>query len=409
MKKVIILCIVLMLISYVLSAQDEPLVNQKSELITLLKATSFVEAIRAIEQLSQTYEGRKIINLSSYTGEIGLPIKQIYWREALQLIVDFNGLELKELPGVYQINDPEMITASGGETISPDTKQVRISAIFVKINESFSNSVGIDWSTLINGEVIATVNFKGASQVADELFNASTTKRLETGDYTVDINTLFKILEANEQGTIMARPNIIVLSGKTGFIQVGEDFSVKTLDEEGNTIDRFFETGIIMEVTPTIIQQGEDEAIHLAARVEKSTAFPGEISTIISKSTSETEILLYDGEETVIGGLYDVDEKTVRQGIPFFKDLPWWVLGIRYLTGYNRVEKATGEMIIILKVQILEPIEVRREERVPIKDRIHELRLDNREINNLVEEKLPVEKEKENKGLNYEEIEDSDE
>ena len=180
----------------------------------------------------------------------------------------------------------------------------------------------------------------------------------------------------------VARPNMIVLSGRKGFIQVGEDFSIKSIDEDGNTIDRFFETGIIMEITPTIIQQGDEEAIHLEARVEKSTAIPGAITTIITKSTSETEVLLYDGEETVIGGLYDTDEKDSRAGIPILKDLPWWVFGIRYLTGYTQVEKTTGEMIIILKVEIVDPIDERRLKHRSYMDKIDEKRQDFEAIHN---------------------------
>ncbi len=29
-------------------------------------------------------------------------------------------------------------------------------------------------------------------------------------------------------------------------------------------------------------------------------------------------------------------EPTERVGIPFLKDLPWWVFGIRYLTGSDK-------------------------------------------------------------------------
>jgi len=382
MKKSIFLILMLILSSTIFCADEAT--NNIGEMITLLKTTNFVDAVRAIEDISQKYEGKKIINLSSFTEEIGVPIKQLHWKEALTLIVDFNELVLEELPGVYEIRDPEQITSSGGEAISPDTKQVRISAIFVKIDESFAKNVGIDWSTLINGEVKANVNFRGASAVTEELFTASTTNRLESGEYTIDINTLFKILESHQKGTIIARPNVIVLSGKNGYIQVGEDFSVKSIDEDGNTVDEFFETGIIMEVTPTIIEQGDEEAIHLISKVEKSTAFPGEISTIISRSTSRTEILLYDGEETVIGGLYDVDENVTRQGIPILKDLPWWFLGIRYLTGFNKKEKTAGEMIIILKVEILQPLTDRREMRKSISEKIQEVRKDNRKVHELI-------------------------
>ncbi|MBN1949137.1 MAG: hypothetical protein JW784_05295 [Candidatus Cloacimonetes bacterium] len=387
MKKLNIALLLCLVIGSVLpvSAQDKYDPNQQ---ITITKTTPFTDAIRAIELMTQQYEGKKIVNLSNYNGPIQVPIKQLYWKEALQLIIDFNQLVLKEQPGAYRISDPEVVKSSGGEQLSPDTKQVRISAIFFKLNETFSKNVGIDWSTLINGEVKARIDFKGAGAVADDLFQASVEQQIESGEYTFNINTLLRIIEAYQEGTIMARPNVIVLSGKKGFIQVGEDFSIKTIDKDGNTVDQFFETGIILEVTPTIIQQGENEAIHLVAKVEKSTAFPGAISTIISKSTSKTEILLYDGEETVIGGLYDTDISTTRRGIPILKDLPWWVFGIRYLTGFNKTEQNSGELIIILKVEILEPIEIRREQSDTIKDRIEQNRKDNRSMEQLFDQDL---------------------
>jgi type II secretory pathway component GspD/PulD (secretin) len=365
----------------------------KGQEITMMKDTGFVDAIRSIEILAQQYEGKKIINTCSYTGPINVPIKQVYWREALQLIIDFNNLILVEMPGAYRITDVERIQASG-EEISPSTKQVRISAVFFKLTEAFSKNVGIDWSTFLNGEVKANINFRGAASVADDLFNASTSHRLESGEYTIDVNTLFRIIEAYQEGTILARPNIIVLSGKTGKIQVGEDFSIKTLDEDRNTITEFFSTGIILEVTPTIIKQGDNEAVHLMAKVENSSAVPGELTTVINQSQAETEVLLYDKEETVIGGLYDTDVTIVRKGIPILKDLPWWFFGLRYLFGFNKSEKNSGELIILLKVDILDEIERRRDNDMPIKDRIKDTRIENRKTDELFEHDLKKLKEK---------------
>jgi len=397
MKKTnLFLALIIVLVISTSFAQDYDLEEQK---ITLLKDTPFISAIRSIELLSQQYEGKKIINTSSFTEPINVPIKQLHWREALLLIIDFNDLIIQEMPGAFRIKDIETIEASG-EEISPTTKQVRINAIFFKLNEAFSKNVGIDWSTLFNGEVKANVNFRGAESVADNLFNISSSYRLESGDYIIDINTLFRVIEAYQEGTLLARPSVVVLSGKKGKIQVGEDFSIKTLDEDRNTITEFFSTGIILEVSPTIIRQGDEEAVHLIASVENSSASPGEITTVINKSEAETEILLYDNEETVIGGLYDTDVTTVRRGIPILKDLPWWVFGIRYLTGYNKSEKNSSELIIILQVQILDSIENRRENLTPLKDRIKNTRMDNREIENLFDQDIKnleeIKKEKDN-------------
>lgn len=351
----------------------------------MIRDTPFPEAVRALEIMSIQFEGKKIINMSTFSGTIGIPIKEMYWKNALFLIINFNDLVLEDLPGSYVINDATEDTEEGlgvEPEITPDTKQVKISSIFFKADKSVLKSVGIDWSTLINGKVVASVEFKG-SGVGQEIFNATAATRLESGDISIDINTLFSILESHQKGAIIARPSIVVISGKEGKIQVGQDFSVKKTDDAGNVSDQFFQTGVIMSVTPAVVENEEGEAIHLVASVQKSSATPGELSTIINKSESVTEVLLYDGEETVMGGLYDTDETVTRVGIPILKDLPWWVLGIRYLTGSNRHETNVREMIVIIKAEISKSITERKKEALSTQQQLEEHRLKNQNASDL--------------------------
>ena len=62
---------------------------------------------------------------------------------------------------------------------------------------------------------------------------------------------------------------------------------------------------------------------------------------------------MLNGEETVIGGLYQNEETTTRSGIPVLKDLPWWVFGIRYLTGSDVISVVKKELVIVIKVDLL--------------------------------------------------------
>ena len=384
MKKIILLLLITLLCTSFLEAQWVEDEFSYKELVSMGRETPFYEAVRALEVMSIQYEGKKIVNLSKFTGEIGIPIKEVYWKNALFLIINFNDLILEDLPGSYVINDMTELEeeAAEGPEITPSTKQVKISSIFFKADKSILNSIGIDWSTLFNGKVVAAINFSGSS-VAEDVFNASAATKLESGDVTIDINTLFSILESHQVGTVIARPTLIVISGKQGQIQVGQDFSVKKKDEAGNISDEFFETGVIMTVTPTVVEDENGEAIHLVASVQKSSATPGELSTIINKSESDTEVLLYDGEETVIGGLYDTDETISRVGIPILKDLPWWVLGIRYLTGSNRRETNIREMIVIIKAEISKSTHERRNEALNTQQKIEEHRIENEDAKKL--------------------------
>ena len=389
MKKTLIFFIIFFLFLTLFSQPKYKQVYTKEELITITRDISIPEALRTLEIMSQQFEGRKIINMSTLTLPIGIPIKQLYWKDALELIIEFNDLILEEQPGVYLIKDlvtEEIIEEeiiSEAEMISPDTRQIRISSIFFKADKSLLNNIGIDWSTLYSGEVRASLNFMGASKVTDELFTAAVTTTYESGDVSIDINTLFRIIESNQMGTIIANPTITVLTGKKGYIQIGEDFSVKTVDESGNVTDEFFTTGIILDVTPTILINDNKEVIHLVSTVEKSSATPGAISTVIHKSLSSTEVILFDGEETVIGNIYTTDETLARSGIPILKDLPWWFFGIRYLAGYNRVEKNVREMIIILKAKIIDSVEEREKKDISTKEMIKKIRDSNSEVNEM--------------------------
>jgi type IV pilus assembly protein PilQ len=344
--------------------------------VTIQADTDFNDALLIIEELSRKYEGKKIVNMTSIQGPIGIPIKQLNWRLALQMLLKVNNLKMEVLPGAYIIKpqitmDEIKKKAEEEKKLKATTKQVKISAIFFKADKSITKSLGIDWSTLVHGNVTANVAFSGG-KLSDQVMQAAVSTRFDNGAVSIDLNTLLNIIESNQKGAIIAHPNVTVMSGKKGYIQVGQDFSTKTKDQAGNVSDQFFSTGLILEVKPTVMDLDGKEVIHLVAKVEKSSATPGQVSTIINKSQSNTELILFDGEETVIGGLYDTEETSVRVGIPILKDLPWWVFGIKYLTGYNKKEVQKNEMIVIIKAKIMDPIQERQNQLISTKEKINE-------------------------------------
>ncbi|MFW5627949.1 MAG: type II secretion system protein GspD [Candidatus Cloacimonadaceae bacterium] len=359
-KKRLILWVVSMVFcSMLLAQQVGELSNQK---VSLNSNTHVNTAVQILEYFSMAETGKKVINMSSFNGNINVQISDIHWRTALDLIVLRNKLLLEEGAGYFAIKD--LVQEIGEETsqelieklaLQKDAlaKQIRIKAVAVLADRSYIKNLGVDWSTVANGKVSIDAGFAGASQFVSPLtLSGSGTGSL--GKYTVDINTVITAIESNSNGSILAEPTILVSSGKTGHIQVGQDISIKTSDEAGNTMDTFFSTGIILDVTPTLVEVDGEELIILNLSIERSSGQPSAVSTIITKSTSSTELVLYDGEETVIAGLFDTDEVKTRAGIPILKDLPWWVFGIRYLAGYDSYEKKEREFIITLKAEVVD-------------------------------------------------------
>jgi type IV pilus assembly protein PilQ len=174
-----------------------------------------------------------------------------------------------------------------------------------------------------------------------------------------NITATAKLFSTYSLGEILSGPQIAVRSGEEGRIQVGQDFSIRERDFAGNLIDKFYSAGTIVTVTPQVISEQGVNFIHMKVEVERSSVEPGTISTILNKTKASTNLLMLDGEETIIGGLYNSENDVVRQGIPFLKDLPWYIFGLRYLFGYNREETIKKELVILIKAELVPTLQER--------------------------------------------------
>ena len=156
-------------------------------------------------------------------------------------------------------------------------------------------------------------------------------------------------------GDLISSPQIIVSSGKKGQIQIGTDIFVTTKDFAGNTIQQQIATGLIVSVTPILYEVRGVRFISLAVHVENSKQDAGNID----KSSIDTYLMLNDGEETVLGGLYSTTQTETRAGIPFLRDLPWYVFGLRYIFGSDVKSDEKSELIVLLKAEVVPTVEER--------------------------------------------------
>jgi type IV pilus assembly protein PilQ len=91
------------------------------------------------------------------------------------------------------------------------------------VDKSYSKSLGIDWSTLVDGKVKVNAGFSGASQVTAPM-NLSAETSTEAGNYTIDINTLLKTIETEQKRSILAKPNIRVSNAEKGIYKLARIF-----------------------------------------------------------------------------------------------------------------------------------------------------------------------------------------
>lgn len=334
------------------------------ELIAISADVPFQDALAILEEISIEVRDKIFINQTSFRGPIGINIPQMHWMDALNYITAQNNLFFREYDRYIEILDTPVTTgalASSGvdddiEKINFQTREIEISATFFQGSRQVIRELGIDWTTLQNDKV--RISSAGASYVSQEFFevNLNLTDILSSG---WDITALFNAFETTDNGEIIASPSIKVIDGEEGFIQVGQDFSIKQRDFAGNVTDVFFETGTILRVNPRVLVHEGNPYVYMSVAAERSTAQPDPVSTIVNKQEANTEILLLSGESTVIAGLYETDVQKTRRGIPILKDLPGWFLGLRYLFGYESTSSSVQELVILIKATILPTLEER--------------------------------------------------
>lgn len=349
-----------------LSGEYNPL-----ELVSISKYASFEQAVRMLSSVSQLVTGKNIVSTANITAPIGIEIKKMPYMDALNLIVNAMNLTFEEKEGSIIIKGKDKTEEEKmNEDVFADldAREVKISAVFFEADIENSIERGIDWNWLLsqNGVSIGTLlrtkteaQNTTIQQSKPPEFNLNTETEFNVGKWKGNATAMFRFFETENLGEIIASPNITVRDRQKGRIQIGSDFSIKQRDFSGNIIDRFYSAGSIIEVTPYVYRKNSIDYILLKLSVERSTFFPSELTTEVKKTSATTDVLLLNGEETVIGGLYVNEETTVRNGIPFLKDLPWWVLGIRYLTGSDQNLVRKKEVIILLHAELLQTLEQR--------------------------------------------------
>ena len=341
------------------------------ELVSLSANVRFDQAVELLSKISESTTGRRIVATVQSDQPIGLEISNMAYDKALVVLVQYHNLTIEEKEDIIIIKrkDDPSLNRTPETYASIDSRDIKISAVFFEMDVNEARNRGIDWKVLlskdgfnIGGEIIGdpTPNLEGGTSTANPPdFKINSESTFDLGNFYGEATAMFKFFEEENIGEIIASPNIIVRDRNKGRIQVGSDFSVKQKDFAGNVIEKFFPTGTIIEVTPYIYEEDNVSYALLDILVERSSFVQSETTSEIRKTNAETQTVLLNGEQAVLGGLFVNDETVVRTGIPFLKDLPAWFFGLRYLFGSDQNITRKKELVILLQVEILPTLKER--------------------------------------------------
>jgi hypothetical protein len=373
------------------------------EIISLDSSMRIDQALLVINELSKQFAGKIIIDLEKRTNPIGVYVVNQHWRDALDMILTRAGLTYVEEPEFIRIvsqGAAPMLSGQGAATEPPPTleaRDVRISAVFFATDVSKLMDYGVSWNFFrskpkeptLNGYLATGIGLgdtaspvppsgstaAGGRQIVPALDKAIGVISSPPEFTFANIDLLVKFFGSNGLGEVITSPEVTVRAGKQGRIQVGKDIYISVRDIAGNTVNQAVSTGTIIEVIPTVYSQSDTNFIYLDMTIEQSDAAPG---PTVNRSQVKTHALLYDGEETVIGGLFTTLETETREGVPFLKDLPWWFFGLRYVFGSESTVKTKNELIILLKAELTGSIRDRIPHPRSMQELINDKRMDYR-------------------------------
>ncbi|MBI3585569.1 MAG: hypothetical protein HY088_00350 [Ignavibacteriales bacterium] len=343
------------------AAKGKEVVSQ-DELVSFKSDMLYTQVLQALSEMSKKFAKKPIIDPSPLNASINQNIESMYWKDAMELILRTNNRWYTEAPDYFQVTAMDGgggTPGPGGTTVAKvdsaailaKAREVTISAIFLEIDRTKLNESGISFNIFRGKDLNLGVEFQGSSKVSSNLFGV--TANPTSNKLAVSVDAALKVFESEALGEIIARPQVAVRSGSFGRVQIGADFSVKERDFSGNILDKFYSTGTILEVTPKVYQYGSTEFIDLSVSVERSDVIPGSVSTIINKTKASSKLVLLNGEESYVGGLFVNQQDVTREGIPLLKDLPWWVFGLRYIFGYEATKITKKELIVLMKAELV--------------------------------------------------------
>lgn len=189
---------------------------------------------------------------------------------------------------------------------------------------------------------------------------------------TADIRVLFPnlaldFLKSNGDARLVASPNVRVVSGETGEVNIGEKISTtqsqlslptsgttstasasSLLGGVGQTSFSYEDVGVKIKVEPRVHHNGEITLkINSLVTTLKSGSTPGRPD--LGKREIITSARLHDGETAIFGGLLKDEEQKSLQGIWGLADIPF----IGRLLGNTRNSKAKTDVILTIRAVLV--------------------------------------------------------
>jgi type IV pilus assembly protein PilQ len=304
----------------------------------------------------------------------------------------FGRLDSDDRTNVLIIRDlPKNIAEVKGlvATLDTATPQVLIEARIVEVDTTFTRDLGVQWGGAVRGVsgskqygITGVTDASGASVPGAPVNAATTNPFTATNPLPTFVANLpaavglgsgggiafgilkdnlrldlsLTALESSGKGKIISSPKIVTTDNKEAVIEQGTQIPYSTVSASGTNV-QFVDATLSLKVTPHITPDGRVSMKVDVKNDSQGDVAPGSTTPSINKKKATTDVLISDGETTVIGGILQITRNESRSGLPWLSKIP--VLGYLFRRDTNSVQNR--ELLIFITPKILkqEPIQAK--------------------------------------------------
>ena len=266
------------------------------------------------------------------------------------------------------------------EKLDSITPQVLIESRIVEANTSFSRNIGVQWGgfgqaapatgnatglsfpntvRVTGGSDLGTASATGVSGAPNFAVNLPAAVGAGSGgalgftfgsaNGALNLNLRLSAAESSGDVKTISAPKVTTLQNQKATISQGVSIPFSQVSAQGvNTT--FVEARLQLDVTPHITSDG---SVLMAIKATNNQPDPSNTGAngqpAIQKKEAETQVLVKDGDTTVIGGIYVRRGATNEAGVPWLMKIP--ILGFFFKT--NTISENRQELLIFITPRIV--------------------------------------------------------
>ena len=388
--------------------KKEVMTNSTDKLVTL----DFQDAdIKSVLRLMAEYGNMSIVSGDDVKGNVTLTMRNVPWEQALDTILDVNGLAKKKMGNVISImtldkkkkDESDKAKAEEDQRRAEDQrkdrelklmvekgllKQILIEAKIVEATENFTRNLGVQWGIGTNQGVSGGRYGLGISAGSSNSISRqySQTYPSQIPWYTTDgtqlamgavnfpslattavspalgvvfggANAFLEVqlaaLEETSTGKIISAPKIVTMEGVKATIKQGSEIPYVTPASGTSPATISFKEALLkLEVTPKITDEGK-----ISMEIKANNDQPDYVNMIvgttnppIKKSEIDSKVVVQNGDTVVIGGIVKTNDNKTVSGLPWLQKIP--VLGWLFKT--ENIDKEKTQLLIFITPKILQ-------------------------------------------------------